>query len=164
MTVSPGEHPDGSPATAQPGSGTAANMVYAGFWVRALAFLLDGIALGIVTAVLGPTVGTGPAMEFETSQIQVNYGANALSGLFGLVYFVLFWALRGQTPGMMAFNMRVVRADDGGDVDWVRAILRYVGLIISFAVLLIGVIWAAFDGRKQGWHDKIASTVVVRPG
>jgi len=35
-------------------------------------------------------------------------------------------------------------------------------LIISFAVLLLGVIWVAFDGRKQGWHDKLANTVVVR--
>jgi uncharacterized RDD family membrane protein YckC len=44
----------------------------------------------------------------------------------------------------------------------VIALLRYVGLVISFAVILLGVIWVAFDGRKQGWHDKIASTLVVR--
>jgi uncharacterized RDD family membrane protein YckC len=48
-------------------------------------------------------------------------------------------------------------------VDVVRALLRYVGLIISIVVLLLGVIWIAFDSRKQGWHDKIAGTVVVRP-
>lgn len=45
----------------------------------------------------------------------------------------------------------------------VRSLLRYVGLIISFAVLFLGVIWVGFDRRKQGWHDKIAATVVVRP-
>jgi cbb3-type cytochrome oxidase subunit 3 len=52
--------------------------------------------------------------------------------------------------------MKVVRADDVRPVDLVRGQLRYVGLIISFAVIFIGVIWAAFDSRKQGRHDKIA--------
>jgi uncharacterized RDD family membrane protein YckC len=44
-----------------------------------------------------------------------------------------------------------------------RGLLRYVGFIIAALPLLIGLIWAAFDARKQGWHDKIASTVVIRP-
>jgi uncharacterized RDD family membrane protein YckC len=57
-----------------------------------------------------------------------------------------------------------VRASDGSRPDWVVSLLRYVGLIISFAVIFIGVIWVAFDGRKQGWHDKIAGTLVVRDG
>lgn len=39
----------------------------------------------------------------------------------------------------------------------------YRGAIISFAVILLGVIWVAFDRNKQGWHDKMARTVVVRP-
>jgi uncharacterized RDD family membrane protein YckC len=163
MTVSPDGPIEAREGSAQLSDRARAPVAYAGFWVRVVAFLIDGIALSIITSVLGPTVGAGPAMEFESSQVQVNYGTNALSSLFGLIYFVGFWTWRSQTPGMMAFNMRVIRADDGGDVDIVRGILRYVGLIISFAVLLIGVIWAAFDGRKQGWHDKIASTVVVRP-
>ncbi len=60
--------------------------------------------------------------------------------------------------------MRVVRADNGEKIDVVRALLRYVGLIISIVVVFLGLIWVAFDARKQGWHDKIASTVVVRPG
>jgi uncharacterized RDD family membrane protein YckC len=79
------------------------------------------------------------------------------------VYFVGLWAWRGQTIGMMPFKLRVVRADDGGHVDLGQSLLRYVGFIISFAVILIGLIWAAFDCRKQGWHDKIVGTVVVRP-
>jgi uncharacterized RDD family membrane protein YckC len=64
---------------------------------------------------------------------------------------------------MIPFDMRVVMASDGSKPDWVRMLLRYVGLLISIAVLFIGVIWAGFDRRKQGWHDKIAGTVVVRP-
>ena len=57
----------------------------------------------------------------------------------------------------------IERADDGSTPDWVRMLLRYVGLLISIAIFFLGVIWAGFDRRKQGWHDKIAGTVVVRP-
>jgi uncharacterized RDD family membrane protein YckC len=130
---------------------------YAGFWVRFLAFLIDGILLGIVTSPFAP--------QFTTSgtHFEVNTGSNAIGTLVGLIYFVALWAWRGQTVGMMPFNMKVVAVADGKNIDVMRALLRYVGFIIAAIPLLIGLIWAAFDSRKQGWHDKIASTVVIRP-
>ena len=149
-------------ATTPQRAGPAEGVVYAGFWVRTLAWILDAIVLAVITAVLGPLVGTGGGIDPATGQFEINYGANAIGGLIGLIYFVAFWTLRGQTPGMIPFNMRVARVADGSRPDWVYSLLRYVGLIISFVVLFIGVIWVAFDARKQGWHDKIASTVVVR--
>lgn len=162
------DQPPAPPAWAAappPPPGPAAGVRYAGFWVRVLAYILDAIIISVVSFALAPFVGGGQMFQTGTraGAFEINYAANAVSLLFGLVYFIGFWGWRGQTPGMMPFNMRVVRADDGGKVDWVRALLRYVGLIISFVVLLIGVIWVAFDSRKQGWHDKIAGTVVVRP-
>ncbi len=163
MTTPPTEPPVAWNVAPPSRPGPAAGLAYAGFWVRLLAFILDAIVLAVVTTALGPLFGTGTMIQTGTS-FQVNYQANALGTLFGLVYFIGFWAWRGQTPGMMPFNMRVVQADNGQKVDVVRALLRYVGLIISIAVIFIGVIWAAFDSRKQGWHDKIASTLVVRPG
>jgi uncharacterized RDD family membrane protein YckC len=63
---------------------------------------------------------------------------------------------------MIPFRLRVVRVADGSRVDLVIGLLRYVGLIISFVALFLGVVWVAFDSRKQGWHDKIAGTLVVR--
>ena len=138
---------------------------YAGFWVRFLAFLIDGILLGVITTALSPVwgpqvtvTGTGAA-----TGVEVNATANALGTLIGLVYFTGLWAWRGQTVGMMPFNMQVVSVADGKKIDVMRALLRYVGFIIAAIPLLIGLIWAAFDARKQGWHDKIASTVVIRP-
>ena len=144
-------------------STSTAPATYGGFWVRVLAFILDGIVVGVVTGALAPIFGV-PIFEAQTTggQVTFNYGGSALSSLFGLVYFVGFWSLRGQTPGQIPFRMRVVRASDGTRPDWVVSLLRYVGLIISFAVILLGVIWVAFDGRKQGWHDKIAGTLVIR--
>jgi uncharacterized RDD family membrane protein YckC len=134
---------------------------YAGFWVRFLAFLIDGILLGIISSAFTPV--WGPQFTTTGNQIAVHAGSNAIGTLVGLIYFVGFWAWRGQTVGMMPFNMQVVSVTDGKKIDVVRGLLRYVGYIISAIPLLIGFIWAAFDARKQGWHDKIASTLVIRP-
>lgn len=142
---------------------------YAGFWVRFLAFLIDGIVLGLIATALAPFfgpqftfTGTGTGVGAGTT-FEINATANALGTLVGLVYFIGFWSWRGQTVGMMPFNMQVVGVADGKKIDPVRGLLRYVGFIIAAIPLLIGLIWAAFDSRKQGWHDKIASTVVIRP-
>jgi uncharacterized RDD family membrane protein YckC len=134
---------------------------YAGFWVRFLAILIDGILLGILTSVLAPF--SGPQFTMTGNQIAVHAGSNAIGTLIGLVYFVGLWSWRGQTIGMMPFNMQVVGVADGKRIDIFRGLLRYVGVIISIIPLFLGLIWAAFDPRKQGWHDKIASTVVIRP-
>ncbi len=146
-----------------PRPGPAAGLVYGGFWIRLIAVILDAIVLGVIGAALGPIVGTGQIVQTGT-QVSFNYQASGLSTLIGLIYYVGFWAWRGQTPGMIPFNLRVVMADTGLKPDVVRSLLRYVGLIISFVVIFLGVIWVAFDSRKQGWHDKIAGTLVVRPG
>jgi uncharacterized RDD family membrane protein YckC len=163
MTAPSPDQPAGGWQSAAPTpAGPAPGYRYGGFWVRFLALLIDGIALGILTTVIsplfGPSVTTTP-----TGQMEFNAAANAFSTLLGLVYFIGFWTWRGQTVGMMPFKLQVVRAEDGAKIDWVRGLLRYVGLIISVIPLFVGLIWAAFDSRKQGWHDKIAGTLVIRP-
>ncbi len=158
--------PQGAPGSgwAPPPSsrpGPMAGVHYAGFWVRFLAIILDAIVLAIITTALAPVMGSQVTVTGNT--FTINYTANAYSTLIGLVYFIGFWAWRGQTVGMMPFNMQVVGVADGKKIDVVRGLLRYVGFIISIIPLFLGLIWAAFDSRKQGWHDKIAGTVVVRP-
>jgi uncharacterized RDD family membrane protein YckC len=163
-----GPQPEGQPPVGwappppQKQAGPAEGLAYAGFWIRVVAWILDAIVLAVITVALAPLAGTGTIVTTGPNQVSVNYGANAFGTLVGLVYFVGFWATRGQTPGMIPFRLRVVRVADGSRPDWVISLLRYVGLIISFVVVLLGVIWVAFDSRKQGWHDKIASTLVVR--
>jgi uncharacterized RDD family membrane protein YckC len=134
---------------------------YAGFWVRFLAILIDAIVLAVLSAALLPF--SGPQFTMTGNQLEVNAGANALGTLIGLVYFIGLWSWRGQTVGMMPFNMKVAGVADGKNIDPLRGLLRYVGIIISVIPLFLGLIWAAFDSRKQGWHDKIAGTVVIRP-
>jgi uncharacterized RDD family membrane protein YckC len=88
---------------------------------------------------------------------------SGLQTLLGVIYFCYFWSSygKGQTLGMRALNIKVVKTD-GSYLDLVGAFLRYIGLVISVIALFIGVLWVLFDAQKQGWHDKIASTYVVK--
>ena len=76
-------------------------------------------------------------------------------------YFPYFWAQDGQTPGMNAMKIKVVRDADGGQVTTGQAILRLIGLWIGIAVFWIGVLWIFVDKRKRGWQDLFGGTVVV---
>jgi uncharacterized RDD family membrane protein YckC len=94
-----------------------------------VAFILDAIVLAVLTTALAPLIGGGSVVTVENGAYTVNYAANAIGLLIDLVYFVGFWTWRGQSPGMIPFNMRIVLAADGGKVDVVRSLLRYVGLL-----------------------------------
>jgi Predicted membrane protein/domain len=92
----------------------------------------------------------------------------ALFAIFGLLalahilYHVVLWSWRGGTLGQLALGIQVRRESDGRRIGVGTAVLRYVGYVISIWAVYIGLIWAAFDRRKQGWHDKIAGTLVIR--
>jgi uncharacterized RDD family membrane protein YckC len=170
-------------------AGPAPGFAYAGFWIRLAAYLIDLVPLLIVGFILfapiftvfsdtvrdmpfpepGTTMSDEELRALEAQMVQrMNeamvpfYPAYGLSQLLSIAYFVGFWTWRGQTPGMMLLGLRVARESDGTPPGLARSILRYVGYLVSGFVLLIGFIWIAFDSRKQGWHDKIAGTVVVR--
>jgi len=123
-----------------------------GFLTRALALIIDIILLAIVSSILNAIVFGGDVVR-----------GNGLSTLIGLVYYLYFWSSygHGQTLGNRALGIRVVKTT-GTELTLTDAFIRYVGLILSCIVVFIGVIWVAFDPNKQGWHDKIASTYVVK--
>lgn len=125
----------------------------AGWGTRALAIIIDAIGVGIIAAAVSSILGA------DTTSTRYQ----GISTLFQAVYFTYFWSAagKGQTLGSRALNIRVVKTD-GSYLDYVGAFLRYIGFVISCVVFLLGVIWAAFDAQKQGWHDKIAGTYVVK--
>jgi uncharacterized RDD family membrane protein YckC len=164
---------------APPQPGPAPGLAYAGFWIRFAAHLIDSIIiwipLGIIlAAVVAPTLGTIHCTVINTNGFQsadcTGLGAlAAASGVWWLValgvnavYFVALWSWLGQTLGQKLLGLHVVDTGTGARISVGRAIVRYIGFIISGWVLFIGLIWAGFDPRKQGWHDKMASTFVVR--
>ncbi len=137
---------------------------YAGFWVRVLAYLLDSILLITVQTTLSIlinlTIGMlGIATEGDPA-------INTIIWLFGAVlsisYAVFFTGYCGQTPGKMVLRIKVIRTD-GSPINYGRAALREVlGKFISSILLGIGYLMVAFDNRKQGLHDKIADTYVIK--
>lgn len=132
---------------------TAVSGAKAGFWIRFVAIFVDGILLAIVTSIIN--------VVFNGNLT----GRTGLQTLLGLAYDTYFWSSNGpwpgQTIGNKLLNIRVVRTN-GSDLSITQALIRYVGLFISVLCLFIGVIWAAFDPNKQGWHDKIADTYVIK--
>ncbi|HEX9436993.1 MAG TPA: RDD family protein [Candidatus Limnocylindria bacterium] len=121
-----------------------------GFWRRFAAIIVDAVLLGIVNQILVSMAGGDPTQS------------SGLGILVGIAYFVGLWTYwDGQTIGNKALGIKVVKTD-GKALDLVSSVIRYVGLIISCIALFIGVIWVAFDANKQGWHDKMANTYVVK--
>ena len=137
---------------------------YAGFWIRVLAYLLDSVLLITVQTALSLlinlTIGMlGIATEGDPA-------INTIIWLFGAVlsisYAVFFTGYCGQTPGKMVLRIKVIRTD-GSPINYGRAALREVlGKFISSILLGIGYLMVAFDNRKQGLHDKIADTYVIK--
>lgn len=76
-------------------------------------------------------------------------------------YGAVLWRYRGATIGGIILGLKVVRAD-GKPMDWITAVVRALACFFSLIVIGLGFLWIAFDREKQGWHDKIAGTVVVR--
>lgn len=77
------------------------------------------------------------------------------------VFFCGFWVHGGQTVGMRAWHIRVVR-DDGRALTWARAALRFGAGIVSALPAGLGLWWSIFDRRKRGWHDRWSGTCVIR--
>jgi uncharacterized RDD family membrane protein YckC len=134
----------------------------AGFWIRFVAYFLDGLILGIPSIILLVIVGGALSSNGRSSGAVLL--VDGLLTVAGIAYFIYFWTRpEGQTLGMKAVHIRVVKTD-GSQLTVGTAAVRYLGMIVSALVLYIGFIWAAFDSNKQGWHDKIAGTYVVKTG
>ena len=128
------------PAAPEPSAETAVSVEPAGFWVRAGAYLVDGVILAVA--------GIGVGMV-----------ARGLGVLVGPVYKTIFVSQGGQTPGKMAAGLRVIRAD-GEPVSLGRALARTAAEYVSMVTLGLGYLAAAF-GEKRALHDYIAGTRVV---
>ena len=124
-----------------------------GFGPRFVATIIDGIILTVVNFVLGLVFG----MMGDSG----GFIASLLSIVISIGYYIYFWTSSGQTIGHSVMKIKVV-AVDGSKLDVTKAILRYVGYMVSAAIFFLGFIWVLFDANKQGWHDKIAGTYVVK--
>jgi len=134
---------------------------YGGFWIRVVAYIIDGILLAIVGGILSVPLGVNYSDPNSLSSGAART-SNGIDLILSFLYFTLLWSYMGASLGQRLLGMRVVDATTGQPIGFGKAALRWLGLIISFLICFIGVILVAFDARKQGLMDKIAGTVVVR--
>ena len=145
---------------------------YAGFFSRAVAYVLDRIIVfGISFVIL-------MVIEYFLRLLRIDQWLENLSGdatlnvivvlllsalvinlLVTIGYNVGFWLLSGQTPGKRVLGARVMRTD-GTRLRLGNALRRQVGYWIS-GIFCLGFLWILFDNRRQGFHDKLAGTIVT---
>lgn len=136
---------------------------YVGFWPRVGASIIDAvISLVIFTPPLIAIYGWG--YFTDENRPFISGPADLLfSWVLPAAAVILFWLYKQATPGKMAVSARVVDARTGNTLTVGQSIGRYLAYFIAMLPLFLGIIWVAFDSRKQGWHDKLAGTVVIRP-
>ncbi len=139
----------------------AKRVAYVGFWKRVVAAIIDTLILLVVIvplllAIYGreymARVSEGGFAGFWDFTIQVVLPAIAA---------ILFWKYRGATPGKMTISAKIVDAKTGAAPATGKLVVRYFAYLVSMLPLGLGFVWIGFDRRKQGFHDKIAGTLVV---
>ena len=161
-----------TPASPQP-EAPAGEKVYrarrqrpkAGFWIRLTAWVIDKFLVGLLQTILGILlllfgVSFAPLLQNGIGElVQLVW---LFTIIINMVYFVLFTGYCGQTPGKMAVRIRVIRCD-GHSISYGRAFFREVpGKFVSAVILGIGYLMVAFDDQKQGLHDRMADTYVIK--
>jgi uncharacterized RDD family membrane protein YckC len=148
-----------------PATGTPTG--YGGFWIRVVAYIIDGIILNIGLGIVGMFLGISliPADPAHTDPIEAMSQMGTFQGL-ALVASWLYFSLmessaRGATVGKMAVGLRVVD-EQGQRISFLRATGRFFAKFISALILLIGYFMVAFTDRKRGLHDIMAGTLVVK--
>jgi uncharacterized RDD family membrane protein YckC len=155
-----------SPATKGPRPSEGA-VKYVGFWARCLASLIDTLLVSCIIAPLAVAFDEhsevhAPSFDLSNLFEETSLMSITLNWVLPAVAILAFWFARGATPGKMAIRAVIVDAETLEPPTRAMLVARYLGYYVSTLVILLGFVWIAFDRRKQGWHDKIAGTVVIR--
>lgn len=135
------------------------DIVYVGFWARTAASILDTIWMYLIIYtvayfILGEQV-LNSDLAFNPAQAVYDY-------IIPFLIVMGFWMKKSATPGKMLLNMKIVDADTLEKVPNSRLLIRYIAYFISMIPLFLGFMWVGWDKKKQGWHDKLAKTVVIK--
>jgi uncharacterized RDD family membrane protein YckC len=137
-------------------------MVYGGFWIRAVAKIIDSLIQGVFGILL--VLVFLPFIDFkggsDTTGMVIWLGLQGGGVLFALAYSVFFLGKYGATPGKMAVGLKVVTSD-GDPIDYKRATARYFAEILSGLICYVGYIMVAFDEERRALHDRLCDTRVI---
>lgn len=134
---------------------------YAGFVTRLVAFVIDIAIVIAVVAVISATSGlVNQFLNLRSAGLWILRAITVATNLtFTVGYYIILWTLVGMTPGKRIMGLIIV-TEDGGRVTIGQAIRRYMGYYLS-SIFLLGYLWVLIDPRRQGFHDKLAGTVVI---
>jgi len=133
---------------------------YVGFWSRLGASIIDSIIIIVITL---PTLYLIYGDDyFNSEEFIQGFSDVIISYVFPLVATILFWIYKCATPGKIALSVKIVDAKTGNNPTVRQSTIRYLGYYVSLIPLGLGFLWIAWDAKKQGWHDKMAGTVVIR--
>jgi len=125
---------------------------YAGFWRRVGAAFIDSFLFSILFSILfGASFVNAPLFSYE----------GMVRAIFTLLITVGLWVNFLGTPGKLLLGCQVVDASTYEPMTIRQATIRFVSYLASMLPLMAGFLWVAKDPRKQGFHDKIANTVVL---
>jgi len=133
---------------------------YVGFWKRLVAFVIDIFIVLVVTVPLVLAI-YGREYAERSGGMFAGFWDFMIQVVFPALAVIVFWRYRGATPGKMAISAKIVDANTLAAPSTGRLVARYFAYIVSMLPVFIGFIWIGIDRRKQGFHDKIARTVVV---
>lgn len=135
---------------------------YAGFWARTGAAIIDSLLLLLVTTPVLVSIYGWSYFTDESHGVIAGPADFLISWVLPAFAVIVFWILKQATPGKMAISSKIVDATTGNPATAAQLIGRYFAYLVSTIPLFLGIIWVAFDKRKQGWHDKLAGTVVIK--
>tara|TARA_R110000751_G_scaffold135555_1_gene238377 strand:+ start:1835 stop:2344 length:510 start_codon:yes stop_codon:yes gene_type:complete len=145
---------------------TATQVRYVGFWQRTLASLIDTLwMMLLITPLLVYFYGWEYFDPYQSPPVD-GLADIVLTWVLPAIAVIIFWRAKQATPGKMAVHARVVDARTLQPPGTGQLVIRYLGYFIATIPFGLGLLWVAFDARKQGWHDKLAGTVVIynKPG
>jgi uncharacterized RDD family membrane protein YckC len=132
---------------------------YVGFWMRVFASLIDTLILVVFIGLVAFAVYGMQYVRLSSEGKTLMFDL-LVQGLLPALAVIVFWRYRGATPGKMLISAKIVDAQTLGTPSTGQLVGRYFAYIVS-CIFMLGFIWIAFDRRKQGWHDKLAGTVVI---
>jgi len=137
---------------------------YGGFWIRLVAYFIDGLILGIPMAIIN-VIAMGIIMRNVRSMGMYTFASIFLMLIFTAIsvgYILIGWSKYGTTLGKRIFGLYVVDDETGRAPTMGKAFLRLVGYIVDGFTFYIGFLMIAFTADKRGLHDMIAKTHVIK--
>lgn len=135
---------------------------YAGFWIRTLAAIIDSILIMLITFPALVYIYGWAYFDVEQTGFIAGPADFLISWILPSIAVIVFWIKKQATPGKMVVGVKVVDAVTGNALSFGQAVGRYLAYFVSLLPLGLGFVWIAFDNKKQGWHDKLAGTVVAK--